>query len=60
MGKTKMEYKCMEVLPVCPHCDKEIEEIGYIEQTGIVRLKVVRVFICPHCRKVLGTGMVGA
>jgi hypothetical protein len=58
----KMEYKPIEeenVWPVCPHCGKEIQLIRYFEQTGVVRMKVVRVFVCPHCRKVLGTGMVG-
>ena len=58
----KMEYKPIKeenVWPICPHCDKEIQLIRYFEQTGVVRMKVVRVFVCPHCRKVLGTGMVG-
>ena len=58
----KMEYKPIEeedVWPICPHCSKAIQLIRYFEQTGVVRMKVVRVFVCPHCRKVLGTGMVG-
>ncbi len=46
--------------PICPYCNEEIKEMKYFEQTGIVRLKVVRVFVCPHCMKVLGNGMVGA
>ena len=46
--------------PICPYCGEEIKEMQYFEQTGIVRLKVARVFVCPHCMKVLGTGMVGA
>ena len=58
----KMEYKPIkeaDAWPICPHCEKEIHEIGYFEQSGIVRMKVVRVFVCPHCKKVIGTGMVG-
>ena len=49
-----------DFLPVCPHCEKEIRRVSYFEQTGIIRLKVVRIFVCPHCQKVLGTGMVGS
>ncbi len=59
----KIKYKEIEdekQWPICPHCNKEIREIGYFVQTGIVRMKVVRVFVCPHCIKVLGTGMVGS
>lgn len=46
--------------PICPYCHEEIKEMKYFEQTGIVRMKVVRVFVCHHCMKVLGTGIVGA
>lgn len=46
--------------PICPYCHEEIKEMKYFEQTGMVRMKVVRVFVCHHCMKVLGTGMVGA
>jgi len=45
--------------PVCPHCEKQIDEMQYFEQTGVVKMKVIRLFVCPHCLKVLGTGMVG-
>ena len=45
--------------PICPHCEKEMKEIRYFEQTGVIKLKVIRIFVCPHCKKVLGTGMVG-
>jgi len=43
--------------PICGYCDKEIKEMRYFEQTGIVRMKVIRLFVCPHCLKVLGTGV---
>jgi hypothetical protein len=45
--------------PICPYCDSEIKEMKYFEQTGVIRQKVVRIFVCPHCLKVLGNGMVG-
>ncbi len=45
--------------PICPHCEKEIDEVRYFEQTGLVKMKIIRLFVCPHCLKVLGTGMVG-
>ena len=59
----KMDYLPIldeEKKPICPHCDKEIEDMRYFEQAGIIKMKVVRLFVCPHCLKVLGTGMVGA
>jgi hypothetical protein len=45
--------------PICPHCEKHIYEMKYFEQEGVVAMKVIRLFVCPHCLKVLGTGMVG-
>ena len=59
---TQINYVPIEEVskrPVCPHCEKDIEEVHYFEQTGIIRMKVIRLFVCPHCLKVLGTGMVG-
>jgi len=58
----KMEYIPIReegVWPICPHCSEEIKEMRYFEQTGVIRMKVIRLFVCPHCLKVLGTGMVG-
>jgi len=58
----KMDYEAIhddDKWPICPHCEKEIRKVRYFEQTGIVRMKVVRLFVCPHCLKVLGAGMVG-
>lgn len=45
--------------PICPFCEKEIEKVRYFEQMGVVAMKVIRLFVCPHCLKVLGAGMVG-
>jgi hypothetical protein len=58
----KIQYTPIEqedLWPICPYCEKKIREIKYFAQTGVIRLKVVRVFVCPHCLKILGTGMVG-
>ena len=58
----KMEYTPIvdtDKFPICPHCEKQIQEVRYFEQTGVVRMKVIRLFVCPNCLKVLGTGMVG-
>ena len=58
----KMEYQAItekDTWPICPYCEKEIKKVKYYEQTGIMRMKVVRIFVCPHCNKVLGNGMVG-
>jgi len=60
MGKIDYEpIQDADKWPICPHCGKEIQKVRYFEQTGIIRLKVIRIFVCPHCLKVLGTGMVG-
>ena len=59
---TKLDYtpiKEDDIGPICPYCEEEFQEVGYFEQRGFVKMKVVRLFVCPHCRKVLGTGMVG-
>ena len=60
MGKIDYEPITEEdAWPVCPHCEKEISKVRYYEQTGVIRMKVVRIFVCPHCNKVIGNGMVG-
>ena len=46
-------------LPICPHGEKEITTMRYFEQPGVMALKVSRLFVCPHCLKVLGIGTVG-
>lgn len=58
----KIEYEPItdsDAWPVCPHCEKEIKKVRYYEQTGVIRMKVVRIFVCPRCNKVIGNGMVG-
>ena len=45
--------------PVGPYCEKEIETMRYFEQSGVMAMKVSRLFVCPNCLKVLGIGTVG-
>lgn len=45
--------------PICPHCEKAIDEMHYFEQDGTIAMKVARLYVCPHCLKVLGVAMVG-
>jgi len=45
-----------DVTPICPHCEKELDEV-YVKTkgAGFVEGKNV-LFFCPHCSKVLGFG----
>ena len=45
-----------DLVPLCPHCSKELTEV-YIrtKSFGFVEAKNV-LFFCPHCMKVLGFG----
>ncbi|MCF7972851.1 MAG: hypothetical protein K9N55_03450 [Phycisphaerae bacterium] len=40
-----------DIVPVCPFCEKKVEEL--IE---VVRgwFSINRVFCCPHCHKIVG------
>ncbi len=45
-----------DLVPQCPHCEKELAEVymrskglGYIEARDVL-------YFCPHCSKVLGFG----
>jgi len=40
--------------PICPYCEKEIDEIQYFDQKSGFHLNIMRLFVCPHCLKVLG------
>ncbi|MCX6826458.1 MAG: hypothetical protein NTV06_04200 [candidate division Zixibacteria bacterium] len=49
---TKMEDR----LPVCPYCEKELNEI-YFRAKGLGYIEAQHdVYFCPHCRKILGIG----
>lgn len=59
---TKIDYEPIgddKLKPICPYCEKGMDKISYFEQSGLIKSKVVRIMVCPHCLKVLGTGMVG-
>ena len=59
----KLEFKPIteeDAWPICPHCEREIKDvIPYFEQAGVIAMKVTRIFVCPHCRKVIAAGTVG-
>ncbi|NOX59383.1 MAG: hypothetical protein GXP29_11075 [Planctomycetes bacterium] len=40
--------------PVCPHCDKKLKEIHWRRIEAWCKEYI---YICPHCKKVLGTGI---
>ncbi len=45
-----------DIAPVCPFCEKELEEV-YIKTKGLGFWTVKNVvYFCPHCLKVLGFG----
>ena len=40
---------------ICPHCEKELDEIVRIEdEKGFFRAILGYCFACPYCRKILG------
>jgi hypothetical protein len=53
----KVEYVLSdnEAFPVCPYCCMELEKIE-VRVFGIGQLRKAKIFTCPHCNKVLGTG----
>ncbi len=58
--KKKIDFEVMredDRWPICPHCNIEIKTIKYFEQTGIMRIYESFLYVCPHCMKVLGTGL---
>jgi uncharacterized protein with PIN domain len=41
-----------EVDPVCPHCSDALKKMWFQELSGMLGKRYV--YLCPHCRKVLG------
>lgn len=41
-----------DVLPICPHCSREIMTIWSRKIASTLGKRYV--YFCPHCRKVLG------
>ena len=53
MSQGEIEIVTVNVLPLCPHCDKELTTIQkYVK--GIWERHVV--YSCPHCNKLLSIG----
>lgn len=57
MAKKPMEFvKREDLLPVCPHCEKDLAEV-HIRSKGAPFIQGSNiVYFCSHCRKVLGFG----
>jgi hypothetical protein len=62
----ELKYKLIgddAIRPICPHCEQKIEgEILYFEQAPLrsatdLGIEKIRLFVCPHCKKVLGISM---
>ncbi len=51
---TKLESQEVDYPPICPHCEKKIDEIHWRQ---IKAFHAEYLFMCPHCRKVLGIGV---
>lgn len=62
----ELRYKLIgddSVRPICPHCDQELDgEVPYFQQaasTGMnIGVETARLFVCPHCHKILGIGTI--
>ena len=50
----RIPQKEVDYEPLCPYCETELREVHYR------RMQTLRLYeylyICPHCRKVLGVG----
>ena len=45
-----------DLTPVCPHCEKQLNEV-YAKAQGVPFIQGTNVvYFCPQCRKVLGFG----
>ncbi|SHE67753.1 hypothetical protein SAMN02745164_00915 [Marinitoga hydrogenitolerans DSM 16785] len=52
MKITKQE----EIRPICPYCEKELDEI-YVKTKGVGLITGKNaIYFCPHCHKILGVG----
>jgi len=57
MNKINFKFTTREdIAPVCPFCNKELEEV-YMKAKGLgLWAGKNLVYFCPHCSKVLGFG----
>ncbi len=51
---TKLVSKEVEYDPLCPHCEKKIEEVHW---RRIAAVNAEYLFICPKCKKIIGVGV---
>ena len=49
-----MAAKEAEYDPLCPHCEKKIDEVHWRK---IAAVNAEYLFICPDCKKVIGIGV---
>ena len=56
MAQGSVEIVDSSELPLCPHCEREIERLlsKKIESQVEMNLGVRYVYFCGHCKKVLG------
>ncbi len=51
----KIPQKQVTSAPVCPHCEKEIQDVHWRQMRTALQAEYL--YMCPHCRKVLGAGV---
>lgn len=49
----KVELIEVDVLPICPHCSKELDVIACIVKGFFA---ISKIYICPHYRRILSIG----
>lgn len=49
----KIKIVDVNILPICPHCGKELDRIERLYK-GIISATIV--YMCPYCKKVLSIG----
>ena len=47
----KVEVVEEAIIPMCPHCKKDLAKIVQAKRKV---MSIFKVFCCPHCRAVLG------
>jgi hypothetical protein len=40
-----------DIVPVCPFCEEEVDKLIEVKRGWYA---MNRVFVCPHCRKIVG------
>ncbi|MBF0198099.1 MAG: hypothetical protein HQL32_10320 [Planctomycetes bacterium] len=46
-----VSIKSEDITPLCPFCEKEVDELIEVKRGWF---SINRVFCCPHCRKIVG------